>query len=375
MSLFCERAATEAPYGFGRVASRMSNAYLARIATATPEHEVHGAFLRYAHNMLQEERSRTLLLRMAERAGIARRYSPLSVDGSSDGTAVDAHQFYQLGAFPATAERMQLYKRFAPLLMRHAVERLALTDAERSRIRHVIITTCTGFYAPGLDFEVVDALQLRSDVERTMIGFMGCYAAINALKQARHIVRSEPGHSVLVLNLELCTLHLQETQNLSEVLSFLIFGDGCAASLVTGEPFGLRMDGFKAVRLADTADLITWGIGDQGFDMVLSGQVPTAVGAALHEHRSEFGLSNELQHWAVHPGGRSVLDSVQESLSLPVHALSHSRQVLHDYGNMSSATVMFVLQSILQSASAGEKGLAMSFGPGLTAETMRFTTV
>lgn len=353
----------------------MADAYLSRIATATPEHEVHSAFLQFAHGMLQDERSRTLLLRMAERAGIARRYSLFDVSGSGTSSAPDAYEFYRQGAFPTTAQRMQLYKQFAPRLMRCALQRLALSEEERSRIRHVIVTTCTGFYAPGLDFEIVDALQLHPDVERTMIGFMGCYAAINALKQARHIVRSDPEHSVLVLNLELCTLHFQETQDLGEVLSFLIFGDGCAASLITSKPAGLRMDSFKALRLQDSADLITWGIGDQGFDMVLSGQVPSAVSAALRDHRGEFGPMEDVQHWAVHPGGRSVLDSVEEALRLPTQALSHSREVLHNYGNMSSATVMFVLQQILRTSRPGEKGNAMSFGPGLTAETMRFVAV
>lgn len=352
-----------------------ADAYLERIATAVPHHQVHDAFTRYAHAMLQDARSRTLLLRMAERAGIACRYSPLSVSGSGHDGDLDAHSLYKRGAFPSTAQRMQLYKRFAPVLMRDALDRLALTSEERTRVRHVIVTTCTGFYAPGLDFEMVDYLGLDPCVERTMIGFMGCYAAINALKQARHIVRSEPDHSVLIVNLELCTLHLQETQDLGEVLSFLVFGDGCAASLVTSRPSGLRMKNFKAFRLQDTADLITWHIGDQGFDMVLSGQVPSAVSTALRKHRSELAEPEGLQHWAIHPGGRSVLDAVRDALDLPATALKHSHQVLHDFGNMSSATVMFVLQRILQAAAPGEQGCAMSFGPGLTAETMQFVTV
>ncbi|GAA3759359.1 type III polyketide synthase [Terriglobus aquaticus] len=335
-----------------------------------PQHEVHDAFLKFAHGMLQDPRSRALLLRMAERAGIERRYSPLSVSGPSE-NEVDAYALYRLGSFPATAERMRLFKQFAPALMRRAVKGLALSPEERARVRHVIVTTCTGFYAPGLDFDVVDALELHPGVERTMLGFMGCYAAINGLKQARHLVRSEPDHDVVLVNLELCTLHLQETQDLNKVLSFLIFGDGCAASLITSKPGGLRMDSFRAVRLEGTADLITWNIGDQGFDMVLSGQVPAAVGDALRLHREEL-VENETTLWAVHPGGRSVLDAVEQALDLPAAAMEHSRAVLRDHGNMSSATVMFVLQSILRSARAGEHGCAMSFGPGLTAETMRF---
>ena len=350
----------------------MNDAYLTRIATATFDNEVHGAFIRFAHDLLDDPRSRTLFLRMAERCGIDSRYSPLSVQIPPDEAAVDAHALYRRGSFPSTAERMFLFKRFAPVLMRRALERLAITEEERRSIRHVIVTTCTGFYAPGLDFEVCDFLQLEPGTERTMIGFMGCYAAINALKQARHIVRSEPDHAVVILNLELCTLHLQESQDLGEMLSFLIFGDGCAASLVSARPAGLQMLGFQAVRLADTADLITWHIGDRGFQMVLSGQVPLSVGEALRAHREQLMGAGEMRHWAVHPGGRSVLDAVEEALELPPDALQHSRQVLRRFGNMSSATVMFVLESILRTATAGEQGCAMSFGPGVTAEMMRF---
>ena len=349
-----------------------AKAYLRRIATATFDNDVHDAFVRYAHGMLKGQRSRDLFLRMAERSGIEARYSPLSVSEASAKSAVDAYTFYQRDRFPSTAKRMALFQRFAPLLMYRALDRLALSEDERSSVRHVIVTTCTGFYAPGLDFDAIDYLKLDPSVERTMIGFMGCYAAINALKQARHIVRSQPDDSVLVINLELCTLHLQESQNLGEVLSFLVFGDGCAASLISACPGGLELKSFKAIRLEDTADLITWHVGDQGFDMVLSGQVPVSVGRALHAHKPELLRDSDVALWAVHPGGRSVLDAVEEALELPAAALAPSREVLRCYGNMSSATVMFVLQAIMKTARAQEQGCAMSFGPGLTAETMRF---
>lgn len=348
------------------------DAYLQRIATATFDHDVHRAFVGYASNMLQDPRSRDLFLRMAERSGIEARYSPLSVSDACGGDAVDAYALYRAGKFPSTAERMQLYKRFAPVLVRRALDRLCLSAEERSKVRHVIVTTCTGFYAPGLDFDVMEHLQLAPDVERTCIGFMGCYAAVNALKQARHIVRSQPEDSVLVVNLEICTLHLQESQNLGEVLSFLVFGDGCAASLVSAEPRGLQLTGFRAMRLPGTEKLITWHIGDQGFDMVLSGQVPLAVGTALEACRDKL-LQDGVSLWAVHPGGRSVLDAVERALALQPDALAASRDVLRRFGNMSSATIMFVLQAVMQSAAAGQTGCAMSFGPGLTAETMRFT--
>jgi predicted naringenin-chalcone synthase len=280
-----------------------------------------------------------------------------------------------LGSFPATARRMKLFERFAPQLARDGLDKLSLSEEERRAITHVIVTSCTGFYAPGLDFEVVNHLGLSPSVERTMIGFMGCYAAINALKSAHHIVRSEPDAAVLILNLELCSLHFQETHELEQVLSFLVFADGCAACLVSAQPKGLAIDSFLALCIPQTSHLITWRIGELGFDMHLSGKVPGEIVRALKESgrqitRGKDPLSIDL--WAVHPGGRSILDAVEKGLELPAEALSYSRDILARYGNMSSATVMFVLQQVMQSAQAEQQGCAMSFGPGLTAETMLF---
>ena len=130
---------------------------------------------------------------------------------------------------------------------------------------------------------MIDRCRLPRGVERTVIGFMGCYAAINGLKLARHIVRSEPDAQVLVVNIELCTLHLQETTDIEKLLSFMLFADGCAASLVTAEPEGLAIDSFRAVVVPQTSDLITWHIRNSGFEMILSGQVPAAIQDGLRD--------------------------------------------------------------------------------------------
>jgi predicted naringenin-chalcone synthase len=350
----------------------MTTAYLNRIATAVPEHDVHDAFVVFAEKMLIDPRLRTVFRRMASRSDIAHRYSFLDPQKESrQSSSHDAHEFYQLGNFPNTARRMELFEESAPVLMRKAVDRLALSEQERSGITHVLVTCCTGLYAPGLDFEIVDHLELSPGVERTVIGFMGCYAAINALKLARHIVRSDPKAGVLMVNLELSTLHFQETQDLEQVLSFLLFADGAAASLITAHQHGLALDSFRAVTVSGTRELITWKIRDLGFDMLLSGQVPATLGRALHES-DLMSERDGIDLWAVHPGGRSILDAVETGLELPADALAASREVLSCFGNMSSATVMFVLQRMMQQARPGESGCAMSFGPGLTAETMRF---
>ena len=267
---------------------------------------------------------------------------------------------------------MKKFEACSPGLAMEAVEK-PLRGEDRSSITHVIVTSCTGFSAPGLDLALVEGCRLRPSVERTMIGFMGCYAAINALKLARHIVRSRPDARVLTVNLELCTLHLQETAQLEQILSFLLFADGCAAALVSADPKGVAMESFHAALIPDTRALIRWDIRQQGFDLVLSGAVPGAIRTALAGSRNAIlGGANDVDLWAVHPGGRSVLDAVEQGFTLPPAALGASRAVLNDYGNMSSGTVMFVLDGIMRGGGQGRRGCALSFGPGLVAKTMMF---
>jgi alpha-pyrone synthase len=363
---------------------RVTQAYINRIAIAVPEDDVHDAFVAFADQMLEDPRVQPVFRRMAGRSGIRRRFSVLTpnqhIQDAMPRTefTVNAHEFYTRGRFPDTAKRMQIFERFAPKLAQQTLDNLRLTEQERRGVTHVLVTSCTGLYAPGLDFDIIDHLGLDTSVERTMIGFMGCYAAINGLKQARHIVRSEPDAKVLLLNLELCTLHLQETQDLEQVLSFLVFGDGCAASLISAEPVGFAMDSFRSLLIPETRDLITWRIRGVGFDMLLSGKVPGEIGKALSVSGEQVlgeWATEDISLWGVHPGGKSVLDAVERGLGLSTNALAASRQTLECFGNMSSATVMFVLHRLMQSAQPGEKGCAMSFGPGLTAETMLFHAV
>jgi alpha-pyrone synthase len=353
----------------------VTTAYINRIATSVPPHDVHRPFIAFAEGMLPEGTTRSLFRRMVRMSAIEHRYSFLQPISSEGGKWRDAEDLYATGNFPGTARRMQAFEKFAPQLAVCALNKLGLTTEERERVTHVIVTSCTGLYAPGLDYDIVDHLGLSPSVERTMIGFMGCYAAINALKSAHHIVRSVPDAVVLILSLELCTLHLQETQELEQMLSFLLFADGCAACLVSGKPVGLGIDSFLALRIPETSHLITWKIREMGFDMHLSGQVPTEISKAMREVGSQITPGRnalDIDLWAVHPGGRTVLDAVEKGLGLREDSLRPSREVLACFGNMSSATVMFVLQSILRDAHAGQQGCAMSFGPGVTAETMLF---
>ena len=356
----------------------MTVAYINRIGTAVPAHDIHAAFVEFARSMVPEGKTRTVFDRMADRAGIAHRYSFLRAGRIADGE-VDATGFYRRGGFPSTAERMAVYETQALGLAHAAVRELDL-GPRAAGITHLVVASCTGFTAPGLDLQLVERLGLRPDVERTLVGFMGCSAAVPALRAAHHIVRSTPDARVLVVNLELCTLHLQETPDLEKLLSFLLFGDGAAAALVSADPAGIALDDFRAVVIPDSAGLITWHIADQGFLMHLSGRVPGRIARALRDElapqRADGILYGEgiagIDLWAVHGGGRTVLDAVELGLGLGPQALQASRAVLNDYGNMSSATVMFVLRAMLRQRHAPARGCALAFGPGMVAESFRF---
>lgn len=352
----------------------MTTAYINQIATAVPKHDLHEIFIRYARTLLKDARKEMIFDKLVEKSQIGHRWSFQEAGADGDSTHVDGKLFYSRNNFPSTGERMRVYEREAFRLAEHTIEKLGVS-AFALEITHIVITSCTGFSAPGLDLQLIKRFGLNPSIERTIVGFMGCYAAINGLKLAHHIVRSEPKAKVLVLSIELCTLHFQETENLEQILMFLLFADGCAAALVSGEPEGLAITSFHAEVIPDTSTLMSWHIRDMGFDMVLSGDVPRSVFKALKGSTQRVlggRTPDEISMWAVHPGGRTVLDAVESAYALPPGALKHSRDVLHAFGNMSSATVMFVLQRFLEEQRRNEIGCAMSFGPGLTAETMLF---
>lgn len=354
----------------------MNRAFINRIGTANPAHDVHAGFVDFALSMLADDKARSVFRRMSERSGIAHRFSHMR-PGSLAAGEVDAGGFYRRGAFPTTAARMAEYAPSALALALAATARLA---PDTAAITHLIVASCTGFTAPGLDLHLAAALGLRADVARCMIGFMGCAAAVPALRAAREAVLADPSARVLVVNVEICSLHLQETSDIETALALLLFGDGASAALVSADPVGIELGGFRAQILPDSAGLITWTIGDHGFLMHLDGAVPGRIAQALRQDAAGAASSglmrgrpaSDVDLWAVHGGGRTVLDAVEIGLALPKAALRHSRAVLHDHGNMSSATIMFVLARMLAENAAGQ-GMAMAFGPGMVAETFQFS--
>jgi alpha-pyrone synthase len=339
------------------------------IGTAVPGQDIHHIFIDWAAGRLTDQSDAALFRRMASRSGIKSRFSVLP-RGEHGGSPVAADGFYAATKLPPTSRRMDAYARHAPDLAIDAINALG-SSAPLQGVTHLVVASCTGFVAPGLDQIIASRLGLSDHVERLLVGFMGCYAAIAALRTARHIVRSEPASLVLVVTVELSTLHLQNEGTIEPLLAMLQFGDGAAAALVSASGCGLAIDRPFAINLPDSETLIRWTIGDEGFAMHLSGAVPGRIGDALRNPEIQQLLTgglpvDELESWAVHAGGRSILDAVGNALALRPAVLAPSRAVLEAYGNMSSATLMFVLAAII--GNRPQNGVAIAFGPGLACE-------
>lgn len=258
-------------------------------------------------------------------------------------------------------------------------------------ITHVITVSCTGFFNPGPDYKVVRALGLNPAVQRYHLGFMGCYAAFPAMKAAKQFCVADPAAVVLVICVELCSLHVRTSNDPDTIMGSAIFGDGAAAAIITAkEPEGdepvIRLDHFETVLTPVGEEAMAWNIGDEGFEMVLGSYVPHIIeehitGALEPLLAKEPELAGvpyrDIAHWAIHPGGRSILDKVESKLELTQEQLVPARETLREFGNMSSATVLFVLKYMLgQAASEREERIcSMAFGPGLTVETGLFTLV
>jgi predicted naringenin-chalcone synthase len=291
------------------------------------------------------------------------------------------------GAFrsPGTGERNALYAAHAPALAEDAA-RAALASGGllgAADVTHLITVSCTGFMTPGVDLHLVRSLGLGAAVERYHLGFMGCFAAFPALRMAQAFCAADPAAVVLIVTVELCTVHLQPRSDVDAILSGSVFADGAAAALVsarapTGPQRALALERSATAVTQAGADDMAWTIGDHGFDMTLTSYVPRVLeaeaGAALAPLFAGAAVERgDVPWWAVHPGGRAIIDKVAAALSLDEGAVAASRAVLRRAGNMSSATVLFVLEALMERSgpgpAPGERVAALAFGPGLTVDS------
>ncbi|MFM8215385.1 MAG: type III polyketide synthase [Pirellula sp.] len=292
---------------------------------------------------------------------------------------------------PTTAQRMEVYAQHAgPLISKTSQLAIERSGIPPSRITHVVTVSCTGFVAPGLDHALIQAHKLRETVQRVHVGFMGCHAMVNGLRVAQSICQADGDAVVLVSSVELCSIHQQYSEDPEQIVANSLFSDGSASAIVVPYRQALampqvdpswRMVSSLSLKVPDSADLMTWKIGDHGFQMTLSSQVPKRIEeelrAPLETWLGTLGVSTkEIKQWVVHPGGPRILDAVEEAMGLGSESLSASRETLANYGNMSSPTIVFIMEEILKrSESEGlprEKGLwlVLGFGPGLHAEAM-----
>ncbi|WP_331271921.1 type III polyketide synthase [Motilibacter aurantiacus] len=306
------------------------------------------------------------------------------LDGVTHGAPLFVDPGRALVLAPPTGARNAAYARLSRDLLVEAGRRaLKAAGLEASDVSHVVTVSCTGFFAPGPDYVLVRELGLRPSTRRLHVGFMGCYGVFPALRAARSTCEAEPDAVVLVVSVELCTLHLHVADDPDTIVSSSVFADGAAAAVVTarpapaGEPI-LTIDALETVLTEQGEQDMAWTIGDHGFDMVLSSYVPRIIEGDIHaalEPLLEGRPAAQIEHWAVHPGGRAILDRVQGALGLSDEQLAPSREVLRGYGNMSSATVLFILREILYAPlpPTPARVAAVAFGPGLTVETALLT--
>lgn len=351
------------------------------IGTALPEHEMQQmdvyTFMQkvYAGTTIDEQKRLKLLY---ERSGIQKRYSTIPDYNISEGKRILYPKGETLEPFPSLEKRMELYHAFAGPLAKKAIRQaFDKTDLTPNQITHLITVSCTGMSAPGLDLQLMESLQLNRNTERTSVNFMGCYAAVHALKMAHSISQANTNAVVCVVCVELCTLHFQKTFNYDNLTANAIFADGAAACIITNKvetKDSLKLKSFYSEVNSDGKKDMAWQLSSYGFLMTLSSYIPQIIESNIEQLLdsacTQFQLSmSEVKYWAIHPGGRKILDVICSKLNLKNEELIHSYNVLKEFGNMSSPTILFVLDRHLNDAKIHGDIIGAAFGPGLTMET------
>lgn len=355
--------------------------YITAIGTATPSNKFsQSAIADFMVKAMQLDEDDAWKLRVLYKAtGIESRYSVLADYGKSGGYEFYANSI-DLHPMPSTRHRLEFFRKHAVQLSRDAALRV-LQNVAPQEITHLVVVSCTGLYAPGLDIDMIKTLGLRPDVQRTCVNFMGCYAAFNALKLADSFCGNDANAKVLIVCTELCSLHFQNENTQDNMLANALFGDGSASVLVEGKPrkgINLKPEGFRCDLAINGEEDMAWTVGDEGFEMKLSSYVPDIIKGGIKELASKLLEGNDVTYFAIHPGGKRILEVIEKELGLSKEQNVYAYNVLKKYGNMSSATIIFVLEELLKNLDTvddGKKILSFAFGPGLTMESMLLSVV
>jgi predicted naringenin-chalcone synthase len=364
--------------------SPKTNAYILGIGTASPQFTIpQKNSVAVASSFVHDEPKVTKVLPAVYRRTQVERRGSVLLEGPSEDEVIQS--FYPPSSSPddrgpTTQERMKRFQReAAPLAIRSASNALGDAAIDAAAITHLITVTCTGFYAPGVDIDLINGLGLSADVQRVQVGFMGCHAIINGLRVARALVESEPNVCVLVVSVELCSLHYQYGGDPDSIVANALFADGSGALVVGGFPSDqsvpettLRIRDTGSRLIPNSSDAMSWSIGNHGYHMTLAATVPGIIESELARYLDAYlgqrGMKiSDINGWAVHPGGPRVLGSVEKALSLRGELLKISRNVLNQNGNMSSATLVYILERMRELATPAP-WLMLGFGPGLEVE-------
>lgn len=357
--------------------------YINSLGTAVPTNKIPqskiGDFMSEAMELNSSDKVKLKVLYRA--TGIEHRHSVLQdyAETPSDFTFFPKNK--ALTPFPDIAQRMHVYEQEAIKLATQAIENALPKSFEKSKITHLITVSCTGMYAPGLDIDILQQMGFNSNVSRTAINFMGCYGAFNGLKLAKSICSSDQDAIVLLVAVELCTLHFQNTKDDDTLLANALFSDGAAAAMISSSPSvnSIELQGFHADIAYEGKEDMAWQIRNHGFEMKLSSTVPdiiekhilTLTDRLLQQYKLTL---DQIDLYAIHPGGKRILEVIEEQLGIERHKNEASHKVLKNYGNMSSPTVLFVLKHILDNLKDNDLNskriLSFAFGPGLTIESM-----
>jgi prepilin-type processing-associated H-X9-DG protein len=358
--------------------------YITAIGTANPDHRLSQSEIAefMVRAMGLNEHDAHKLRALYRVTGIESRYSVLGDYGKKEGFAFFANS-PDLEPFPSTKARLSLYAHYSLELSLKATAACLAKQPEfdRTSLTHLIVVSCTGMYAPGLDIDIVNSLGLSPNIQRLCINFMGCYAAFNGMKLADLFCQTQADAKVLVICTELCSLHFQKVNNEDNMLANALFADGSAALLVESTPrkgLNLRPESFFCALSSEGEKDMAWTVGDLGFEMKLSSYVPDVIRSGIKQLTTSLldrisQTLSDVSFFAIHPGGKKILEVIEQELGLSKENNRHAYSVLKNYGNMSSPTVLFVINELcahLNGVDGGKKILSFAFGPGLTLESM-----